>query len=143
MPEFGTEEARDLVAETFAPWVEEMGLELLEAGPGGARLRLPANARLQLRGGPGRGVLCGQALAAVADTACVLALAAANGRFRNCTTTDLSVKFIRPVPPGDAEVTVDLESNGRRLAVCRVTVRAAGEAKAAAIATAGFMYLED
>jgi acyl-coenzyme A thioesterase PaaI-like protein len=143
MPEFGPREARALVAETFAPWVEEMGLELLQAGPAGARLRLPENARLQLRGGPGRGVLCGQALAAVADTACVLALAAANGGFRNCTTTDLSVKFIRPVPPGEAEVTVDIESNGRRMAACRVTVRAAGSDKAAALATAGFMYLEE
>ncbi len=142
MPEFGPDEARALVADTFAPWVERMGLELVEADATRAVLRLPVQAELQLRGGPGKGVLCGQAIAGVADTSCVLALAAANGRFRNCTTVDMSVRFIRPVPPGDADVIVDLESNGRTLAVCRVTIRAAGSEKTAALATATFMYLE-
>ncbi|MCG6903177.1 MAG: PaaI family thioesterase [Rhodobacter sp.] len=130
------------VADTFAPWVAELGLVLTETGAAQSRLDLPATPALQLRGGPGAGVTCGQAIAAVADTACVLALTGANGRFRNCTTTDMSVRFIRPLV-GDAEVTVDLESNGRKLAVCRVTLRSAGSTKTAALATATFLYLED
>ncbi len=143
MAEFGPDEAQALVAETFAPWVAELGLRLVEAGPTQATLTLPADARLQLTGGPGTGVLCGQAIAAVADTACVLALAGANGRFRNCTTVDMSVRFIRPIVNAAADITVDLESNGRKLAVCRVTIRAEGSGKTAALATATFMYLED
>ena len=139
---FGPEEAAALVAHTFAPWVEEMGLRLDEGTPKQARLTLAANERLQLRGGPGVGVTCGQAVAAIADTSCVIALAAANGRFRNCTTTDMSVRFIRPLM-GAADVLVDIESNGRKLAVCRVSVRAEGSEKTAALATATFMYLED
>lgn len=139
---FGPEEATALVAHTFAPWVEEMGLRLIEGTPKQARLTLAANERLQLRGGPGVGVTCGQAIAAIADTSCVIALAAANGRFRNCTTTDMSVRFIRPLM-GAADVLVDIESNGRKLAVCRVSVRAEGSEKTAALATATFMYLED
>ncbi len=130
------------VAHTFAPWVADLGLELVKTGPRQSRLRLPPNERLGLRGGPGAGVTCGQAIAAVADTACVLALTGANGRFRNCTTVDMSVRFIRPLS-GEAEVTVDLESNGRKLAVCRVALRARGSDKTAALATATFMYLED
>ena len=141
--EFGPAEAQALVAETFAPWVEQLGLQLIEAGPDQARLVLPADSRQQLRGGPGAGVICGQAIAAVADTACVLALAGANGRFRNCTTVDMSVRFIRPIVNAAAEVTVDIESNGRKLAVCRVALRAEGSPKTAALATATFMYLED
>ena len=140
--EFGPEDATALVAHTFAPWVEEMGLRLIEGGPNQARFSLPANERLQLRGGPGVGVTCGQAIAAVADTSCVIALAAANGRFRNCTTTDMSVRFIRPLM-GAVDVVVDIESNGRKLAVCRVSLRAEGSQKTAALATATFMYLED
>lgn len=143
MPEFGPEEAAALLDEVFAPWVAEMGLELVEGGPARAVLRLPRSERLQLKGGPGTGVLCGQAVAAVADTSCVLALSAANGRFRSCTTVDMSVRFIRPVPDGAADVVVDIESNGRTLAVCRVAVRAEGSAKTAALATATFMYLEE
>ena len=134
--------AHEQVDYTFAPWVAELGLELLETSATQARLRLPEGERVKLRGGPGVGVTCGQAIAAVADTACVFALTGANGRFRNCTTIDMSVRFIRPLS-GPADVIVDLESNGRKLAVCRVTVRAEGSDKTAALATATFMYLED
>lgn len=135
-------EAVSQVSHTFAPWVAELGLALVETSATQAVLRLPANARFELRGGPGAGVTCGQTIAAVADTACVLALTGANGRFRNCTTVDMSVRFIRPLI-GDADVVVDLESNGRKLAVCRVSLRAAGSEKTAALATATFLYLED
>ncbi|MDJ0824035.1 MAG: PaaI family thioesterase [Rhodobacter sp.] len=140
---FGPDEAAALVAKTFAPWVAEIGLCLVEATPKRSRLHLPRNDRLLLRGGPGIGVLCGQAIAAVADTACVLALTGANGRFRNCTTVDMSVRFIRPLADAATDVTVDIESNGRKLAVCRVTLAAEGSTKTAALATATFMYLED
>lgn len=130
------------VSHTFAPWVADLGLTLLDVTPMRARLRMPADDQVKLRGGPGAGVTCGQAIAAVADTACVLALTGANGRFRNCTTVDMSVRFIRPLT-GDADVIVDIESNGRKLAVCRVSLRAAGSDKTAALATATFMYLEE
>lgn len=136
-------EAHAKVDYTFAPWVEALGLRLIETTPKQARLVLPEATAIQLRGGPGAGVICGQAVAAVADTACVYALTGANGRFRNCTTTDMSVRFARPLPGGPVDVVVDLESNGRKLAVCRVTLRAAGSEKTAALATATFMYLED
>ncbi len=134
--------AHDQVDYTFAPWVAELGLTLVETSARQARLYLPADERVALRGGPGVGVTCGQALAAVADTACVYALTGANGRFRNCTTVDMSVRFIRPLT-GAADVAVDLESNGRKLAVCRVTIRPEGSDKTAALATATFMYLEE
>lgn len=142
MAEFGPAETMAAVGATLAPWVAEMGLTLIGGDAQGAALRLPASEALQLRGGPGKGVLCGQAVAAVADTACVYALALANGRFRNCTTTDMSVRFARPIPPGAVDVRVDLESNGKTLAVCRVTLSAEGSTKTAALATATFLYLE-
>ncbi|MCP3970280.1 MAG: PaaI family thioesterase [Rhodobacteraceae bacterium] len=134
--------ASEQVGYTFAPWVAELGLELTETSASRARLRLPADERVTLRGGPGVGVTCGQAIAAVADTACVYALTGANGRFRNCATVDMSVRFIRPLT-GAADVTVDIESNGRKLAVCLVSVRPEGSEKAAALATATFLYLEE
>ena len=140
---FGPAEARALLASEFAPWVQEMGLEPLDLGPREARFRLPANPRLQLTGGPGAGALCGQAIAAVADTATVLALAGANGRFRICTTVDMQVNYVRPLGPVPAEAVVEIESNGRKLAVARVRIAAEGSAKAAALATLTFMYLED
>ena len=127
------------VSPTFAPWVAELGLQLLQVSATQARFSWPQAEQVQLRGGPGVGVTCGQAIAAVADTACVLALTGANERFRNCTTVEMSVRFMRPLT-GTAEVVVDIESNGQKLAVCRVSVRGSG--KVAALAMATFMYLE-
>lgn len=138
---FGPEEATALLNSIFAPWVREMGLQPVAFGPERAEFRLPANGVLNLRGGPGDGLLCGQAVAAAADTACVLALAGASGGFRNCTTVEMSVNYLRPLK-GNVEIMVDIESNGRKLAVCRVGFRAAGGGKTAALATATFMYLE-
>lgn len=135
--------AHQQVDHTFAPWVAKLGLTLLKTSKLRAQLLLPASEYLQLRGGPGVGLICGQAAAGVADTACVYALTGANGRFRNCTTTDMSVRFARPLPGGDVDVRVDIEANGRRLAVCRVVLAAAGHEKTAVLATATFMYLED
>ena len=140
---FGPAEAAALLESDFAPWVREMGLEAVELGPRAARFRLPVNERLQLAGGPGAGGLCGQALAAVADTATVLALSGANGRFRVCTTVEMSVNFVRPLGPVPAEVAVEIVSNGKKLATTRVTVSAEGSEKPAALATLTFMYLGD
>ncbi|KMW60289.1 hypothetical protein AIOL_000442 [Candidatus Rhodobacter oscarellae] len=136
-------EAMAQVDYTFAPWVADLGLTLVETGRAGADLVFPGHPSVELRGGPGAGVICGQAIAALADTACVYALTGANGRFRNCTTTDMSVRFARPLPGGAVRIRVDLESNGRKLAVCRVTFMAEGSPKTAALATATFMYLEE
>ncbi|PRX37846.1 Acyl-coenzyme A thioesterase PaaI, contains HGG motif [Meinhardsimonia xiamenensis] len=140
---FGVNEARALLEEVFAPWVVAMELEPLELGGRVARFRLPASEALQLKGGPGKGALCGQAIAAVADTASVLALSGLNGRFRICTTVAMNVNFLRPIGPGPVEIAVQVESNGRALAATEVRLAAEASGKTAALATLGFMYLED
>lgn len=77
-----------------APWIVDLGLTVLEAGPQRTVLALPVTPRL-VHGG---GVLCGQAMLAAADTAMVLALTAAEGAFRPMTTVQLQTSFLRPVP---------------------------------------------
>ena len=91
----------------------------------------------------GGGVVCGQALSAAADTLSVLALAHVNGRFRACTTTDLNVRFMRPVPLGPIDIAVSALSNGRRMAVTQTEIRQAGINRLCATATATFVYLEE
>lgn len=140
---FSIEDGKALLAEAFAPWVLQQNLTPTAFSKTQATFILPANDDLALRGGPGAGLICGQAIAAAADTATVIALAGANGRFRNCTTVDQSVNFLRPLPMGDTAITVDIESNGRKLATCRLTIQSVGASKPAALATATFMYLED
>lgn len=140
---FTLDDGKALLVEAFAPWVLQQNLTPTAFSKTQATFTLPANDALALRGGPGVGLICGQAIAAAADTATVIALAGANGRFRNCTTVDLSINYLRPLPMGDTTITVNIESNGRKLATCRLTIQSEGATKPAALATATFMYLED
>jgi acyl-coenzyme A thioesterase PaaI-like protein len=140
---FSIEDAKTLLQEAFAPWVLAQNLTPTSLGKSEAIFTLPANDAVALRGGPGAGLICGQAIASAADTATVIALAGANGRFRNCTTVDLSINYLRPLPMGDTKITVNIESNGRKLATCRLSIQSENAPKPAALATATFMYLED
>lgn len=139
MGTFGIAEAEETLGRIFAPWIVELGLRPTGFDERGGDFVLPRNDRLVHIGG----VICGQATASAADTACIVTLAALNGRFRICTTVDLTTHFIRPLKPGDVSLRVDVLSNGRRMAYARVDMAAAGDARPAVSATAAFAYLED
>jgi acyl-coenzyme A thioesterase PaaI-like protein len=101
---FGIQAAGRLLVEAIAPWVQELGLlvEAVEAGrPAGAPpdwqpgavLRLPFAAKLCRDGG----VVCPQALLALADTAMTFACAAAWNGYRPMSAVDQTTHFLRPV----------------------------------------------
>lgn len=133
--------AQDFLDDVFAPWIQAMGLRVESVTETGLDMRLPANADLIRGGGTGGGVVCGQAVAAAADTGSVVALAALNGVFRPCTTVDLTTHFMRPLPEGDVEITITALSNGRRMATTRAEFRTPG-GKLAATTTCSFAYLD-
>lgn len=133
------EQANGYLKQFFAPWIVEMGLQARAFDDAGGDFALPENPKL-VHGG---GVVCGQATASAADTACVVTLAILNGRFRMCTTVDLTTHFIRPLKPGEIDIRVEVLSNGRRMAYARVEMRAKGESRVAVTATAAFAYLEE
>ena len=143
---WGAEEMRELLDGAFAPWVKALGIAPVGIEGEAALFRLPCGPEV-VRGGGGMRVLCGQAVAAAADTCSVLALSARNGRYRNMTTVDLTTHFLRPVTEAAAELRVEAVSNGRRMAVTRVELRGLAEdgaaGKLAATATVAFAYLED
>ena len=139
MAEFGVKEAEDLIGRIFAPWIVDLGLKPVAFDTAGGDFVLPENRKLVHVGG----VVCGQATASAADTASVVTLSALNGRFRICTTVDLTTHFIRPLPPGEIGLRVDVLSNGKRMAFTRAEMRAKGEARVAVSATMAFSYLED
>jgi len=141
--EFGPAEMQTLLSDVFAPWIQALGIAPLSLSETGAQFHLPENAALVRGGGDGPKIVCGQAVAAVADTASVLTLCGLNGRFRNCTTVDLTTHFMRPMPLGGIDVFVEALSNGRRMATTRAEFRSAGNPKLAATATLAFAYLED
>jgi uncharacterized protein (TIGR00369 family) len=101
---FGLDAATRVLAETVAPWVQELGIvvESIEAGKPrgamldwqpGAILRLPFAEKICRDGG----VVSAGALMALADTAMVLACSAAWNGYRPLTNIDQTTHFLRPV----------------------------------------------
>jgi uncharacterized protein (TIGR00369 family) len=125
-----------VLKENFAPWVQDLGLVVEETGDRTAVLRLPWSARLAREGG----ALSGQALMAAADTATVIAVAAARGAYVPMTTVQLSSTFQRPVVDADVLVTARVTKLGRSLAFADVTMTADGAL--AAHATAVYALLD-
>jgi uncharacterized protein (TIGR00369 family) len=126
-----------VLAEHFAPWVRDLGLEVTGIGENEATLRLPWSDRLAREGG----ALSGQALMAAADTATVIAVCAARGAYGPMTTVQLSTTFQRPIAGTDVHVTARLTKLGRTLAFADITMAAAGASELAAHATAVYAIL--
>ena len=121
-----------------APWVRELGLEVVVTGDERTTLRLPVGPAV-VHGG---GVLCGQAMLAAADTAMVLALSAALGAFRPMTTVQLQTSFLRPVPAdaGELRVVCTVLRRGKSLAFGEVEICTA-DGRLAAHATTTYALL--
>jgi acyl-coenzyme A thioesterase PaaI-like protein len=101
---FGLEAAGRVMTDVVASWVQDLGLlvESVEAGrPAGAPadwqpgavLRLPFSSKTCRDGG----LVCSQALMALADTAMVFACSAAWNGYRPMSPIDQTTHFLRPV----------------------------------------------
>lgn len=111
-----------ILMDNFAPWVLDLGLVVEEAGDRRAVLRLPWSDRLAREGGG----MSGQALMAAADTATVIAVAAARGGYVPMTTVQQSSTFQRPVVSQDVLVTAEITKLGRTLAFADIALTADG-----------------
>ncbi|MET9653485.1 PaaI family thioesterase [Streptomyces sp. NPDC006460] len=129
--------ADKVLADNFAPWVLDLGLSVIALDEQGAVLRLPWSDRLAREGGG----LSGQALMAAADTATVIAVAAARGGFVPMTTVQQSISFQRPVLGTDVLVRAHLTKAGKRMAFADITMTAEGTDETAAHATAVYALL--
>lgn len=81
-----------ILAENFAPWVQDLALDVTEVTGGHTISRMPNSDRLARVGG----IISGQALMTMADTTMVLATAGAFGAFRPVATTNFTCQFLRP-----------------------------------------------
>jgi uncharacterized protein (TIGR00369 family) len=137
MAVFTVEQADAILAQNFAPWVLASGVTAEAVGAEGASLRIPFSDQLCRVGG----ILCGQALLTGADSAMVIALAAASGGFKPCTTVDLTINFMRPIAKADAILQAKVMRLGKTLAFCTCEIGEAGGAKPAAFATGTYAIL--
>ena len=137
MAVFAVEQANAILAQNFAPWVLASGITAEAVGAEGASLRIPFSDQLCRVGG----ILCGQALLTGADTAMVIALAAASGGFKPCTTVDLTINFMRPIAKADAILDAKVMRLGKSLAFATCEIREADGTKPAAFSTGTYAIL--
>jgi uncharacterized protein (TIGR00369 family) len=146
--QFDIEEARRTLADVFAPWVQDLGLSIsgleYDPPPGaaadwqpGAILRMAFSERLCRHGG----IVCGQALMALADTAMVIAILAANRGYRPMTTVDQTTHFMRAVTKSDVLADARVVRLGRTMSFGRVTLLSATDNKPVAIVSSAFAML--
>ena len=146
--EFDIAEARRVLGEVFAPWVQDLGLSIdsIDYTPPpqaaadwqpGAILRMAFSERLCRNGG----IVCGQALMALADTAMVIAILAANRGFRPMTTVDQTTHFMRAVMSSDVLAEARVVRLGRTMSFGRVTLFSASDHKPVAMVSSAFAML--
>lgn len=123
-----------LLAEWFAPWVQQLGLQVLAAQPGEVTLRLPASAHLSRIGG----MVCGQAMMSAADTAMVLAIVTQLGDRQPMTTVQLNTSFLKPLAGQDGLVTARVLRAGKSLVFGEIDIR--GEADGKSVCRASTTY---
>jgi uncharacterized protein (TIGR00369 family) len=122
----------------FAPMIHQLGIAPQSLSETGAQFNVPAT-DFMMRGGD---IVCGQAIASIADTAGVLTLYGHNETERLLTTVDMTTHFMRPLTKGSIDVTARILSNGRRLATVFVEFRQHGTDKLAASSTCAYAYLD-
>ena len=146
--EFDIEEARRVLVNVFAPWVQDLGLSVEEvdyvppAGlvgdwQPGAMLRMAFSERLCRHGG----VVCGQALMALADTSMVIAIVAANRGYRPMMTVDQTTHFMRAAASCDVLADARVVRLGRTMSFGRVTLLNADDSKPVAMVSSAFAML--
>ncbi len=128
-----------LLKTVFAAWVQDLDLSVESISPEHATLRMRFSERLCRD----NGVVCGQALMSLADTAMVFAISAAAGEYLPMTTVDQTVHFMRPVLKADALAEARVVRIGKTMAYGNVTIRTDKDDQPAAMAQTAYALLRE
>ena len=139
MTTFDKPAATHLLQTVFAPWVQDLDLSIETIDSDGAVLRMAFSERLCRD----NGVVCGQALMALADTAMVFAISAAAGGYLPMTTVDQTIHFLKPAMRSDLLAQARVVRLGRTMAFGSVSIETASEAKPVALAQTAYAILRD
>ncbi len=146
--EYNIEVASGILNTMFARWVLDLGLrvESVEADPPlghaadwkpGVVLRMAFSDRLCRVGG----IVCGQAMMALADTAMALAIGAAAKEFRPIATVDQTTHFLKAVASTDVLADARVIRLGRSMSFGRVDLLSANDRKPVAMVSCAFAML--
>lgn len=105
------DEARQGLEDWFAPWVRDLGMQIENLERGRVTVRVPASAHLNRVGG----ILSGQAMMAIADTAMVFAVRSCAQPDTDIATVQQSTSFFRGVRDADLICEVSVRKEGRTM----------------------------
>ena len=136
---FGKDEAQAFLASSFASWVQALDLRVDEiSADGHAVLSMPITEDVARMGG----IVCGQALATLADTAMVLSTSAHFGAPRDVATTNLDTQFLSAGRGERIRCTARITRAGRSLIFAQAELVALPDGRPVASASATFFVPE-
>lgn len=134
---FSVADAETLLKEQFAPWVQQLDMKIEEVADGQVLVRVPMSETLSRSGG----IICGQAMMAVADTAIVFAISSALGGFKPMTTVSQSSSFLRPAAEKDLMVRATVIKLGRTVVYGEINLYSDSPDKPVSHITSTYMLL--
>ena len=126
--------AQKFLLDNFAPWVLALDPTVTHIDPDKTTLEIPITDALNRTGG----IVSGQALTALADTAMVLACGGHLGEMVPVGTVTLDTQFLRPASGEVIRAEAEVTRAGRSMIFTRCTLFAEPSGKPVAIATATF-----
>lgn len=132
--ETANDEANRWLAENFADWVLALDPRVDSMACTGVVLSIPVKADITRIGG----IVSGQALATLADTAMVIACARHFREFRPVATINLDLQFLRPASGTRISCAATLVRPGKSLIFARAVLATDPSGKDVATATATF-----
>ena len=139
MSTFDTAAATHLLATAFAPWVQELDLTVESVGKDSAIIRMRFSDKLCRD----NGVVCGQSLMSLADTAMVVAISAAAGGYFPMTTVDQTSHFLRPALRTDVLAEAKVIRLGKTMAFATTSIRPVDDERPVALAQSAYALMRE
>tara|TARA_Y100001968_G_C19083118_1_gene583994 strand:+ start:96 stop:518 length:423 start_codon:yes stop_codon:yes gene_type:complete len=116
---FGVTKAQNLLSSVTAPWVQDLDLQIDSISRLRCKFTLNYSKKLVRTGN----IICGQAIVSAADTAMIVAVISAIGKYQEITTVDISCKYLRPLLKRGGSIETEILKLGQRLVVGRISIK--------------------
>ena len=126
--------AQKVLDEMFAPWIKALQPRITAINANGVTMVIPATDEINRVGD----IVCGQALAALADTAMVFACFGHLGKLEPVGTVTLDTQFLRPASGDIIRAEAEVTRAGKSMMFTRCRLIADPVGKDVALATATF-----
>jgi uncharacterized protein (TIGR00369 family) len=136
---FDNAAATTLLNTAFAQWVQDLDLSIESIDVESAVLRMKFSEKLCRD----NGVICGQSLMGLADTAMVIAICAAAGEYFPMTTVDQTTHFMRPALRADLLADARVVRMGKTMAYGNVSIRTDNDQRPVAMAQTAYALMRE